>query len=160
MISKLLCYTIFIHLSMFFFFLFFSFVFTCKQERSKQCYWYTSLHDTILMYRKNLWSSVDVLPRHLLKHNPIRRHSIQQKAWSPLDCHVFWDVQGHAIITYYSVPILCYCQQQKAWDTPFHHCAAFVLVRRWANALTEEEITRERRLVAGQVKHPRSCCYS
>lgn len=41
----------------------------------------------------------------LLKHNPIRRR--RTESLIPLqDCYIFRDVQGHAIITYYTIPII------------------------------------------------------
>jgi len=124
--------------------------FTCKQARSKQCYWYTSCHDWYNpIVQLNIRSYVTVLQRqvhHSLKHNRIRVVAYNRKLNPPVDCYIFRDVQGHAIITYYAVPILCYRQQQKAWRQPFQHCAVLVFMRGWTFAL--REITGKR-IVAG-----------
>lgn len=71
-----LCYIIFCTFE----YVFFSF-FTCKQERSKQCYSYTSCHNSYHpTVQENLGSDVAALPRQ--EQNPIRRQSIQWKAFS------------------------------------------------------------------------------
>lgn len=129
---------------LFFLFLFLFFFLHVNKERSKQCYSYTSCHNSYCpTVQENLGSDVAALPRQ--ERNPIRRQSIQWKAFSPPQpphTRALLCLRCASSCLYY---LLCHTHivllpTGEGVRNTFRHYAAFVLVRRWIDAQSGEKI--------------------